>query len=311
MYYDDFFGNEFGELGFGYNPARQTLADGGFDRHTYISTAQLGASPYVTNSLIQARIGGLLRLIESVDDMQPPEGSIGVGTQALATLNSVIQNVTTEINGYLSSIYPIPLAQTGTVAVLQVTGLSTDGLNAVTGLAVPESGNYLTAPGASQNPVYLRYIDPLADERLWNTIYGTPNFCMGGTGLHVTVAYSTATVTDESGNAILVSQISGTPSIVAGGINYNLNDLLVLTGGTSVVPAKIREAALVLICHSLYQRRLSAEEKNPFSFLAKYWREFLRDIGEGEKQLDGTYKRFFSAGAVWGQRSVLFGANSL
>ncbi len=66
-----------------------------------------------------------------------------------------------------------------------------------------------------------------------------------------------------------------------------------------------------LVCHSLYKRRLAPEEKNPFSAQASTWRALLKDIGEGEAQLDGTYRRFFSAGAVWGQRSVLFGANSL
>ena len=298
------FDNEFGYLGFDINPGRQTFAGFGYDRESYISTAQLVPSPYTSQALIQAKFNSQSDFIAAVDDT-------GIGQiigPALINLNNIIQNVTTEINGYLSSIYPMPLAQTGTVAVVQVTGVSTDGLGTITSISMLENGNYNTAPATTQNPVYLRYIDPLANIYFWGQNWFN---CQLGTGAILNVTYAPVNYSDESGQLLQAQSVTGTPTITNGGTGYNQYDLLVLTGGSSFVPAKIREAALVLICHSLYLRRLTPDEKNLYAPMAKFWREFFRDIGEGDKQLDGTYKRFFSAGAVWGQRSVLFGANSL
>jgi hypothetical protein len=85
----------------------------------------------------------------------------------------------------------------------------------------------------------------------------------------------------------------------------------VLTGGSSFVPAKVRQAALDLIFYELYKRRLAPDEKNPGTDMAKYWRKMFQKIGDNDGPLDGTYKRFFSPIASWNQRSVLFGANSL
>lgn len=299
--------NQFGESGyFTVNPARQTLAAWGYDRECYISTAKLASSAYTTQALIQAKLGGLLKLIEACDDEMPPLRELT--GPVLANYNSILQNVTTEINGYLSSIYPIPLSQIGTVAVLRVSDVSTDGLGTITAIEVVEVGNYLSAPAATNSPAYLRHIDNLANVRYLGVDWAN---CQRGTGLELTVTYADSPFSDEDGNTVQAKVVSGVPVIVDGGLDYEVGQLLVLTGGTSFVPAKIRNIMSDLVCHSLYKRRLAPEEKNPFSAQASTWRQLLKDIGEGEAQLDGTYRRFFSAGAVWGQQSVLFGANSL
>ena len=302
--------NENWRLGFNPNPGRQTFAGFGYDPASYISTAKLTPSPYVSQELILAKIGGINPLIRMVDDAgnksinpnEPPNNPNA------AILSSVIQNVVTEINGYLSSIYPIPLAQTGTVSVIQVTGVSTDGLGAITSIQVIQAGSYLTAPAASNSPAYLRHLDPAANCNFWGENWQN---CQAGTGAVLTVTYAAQNYSDESGQVLQAQTVTGTPVIATAGTGYNVCDLLVLVGGSSFVPAKIREAALVLICHSLYQRRLAPNENNIFAPQAKYWRKFFEDIGEGEKELDGTYKRFFSATSAWDQKSVLFGANSL
>lgn len=301
------FDNEiFGGVGLGY-PARQTLVGFGFDPDCYISTARIAPSPYVSQSLIQAKLGGLIKLIEACDDSQPPIGDLK--GDALAVYNSVIQNVTTEINGYLSSVYPIPLVQNNTVAILRVTAVGSNG--AVTGISVVQGGNYLLAPSVNQSPVYLRHIDLNCNVNYWGECWQQ---CQTGSGLTLTVAYGNTPFSDENGTTVQAQTIAGTPAIVSGGTLYNVNDLIVLVGGQSFVPAKIREASLILICHSFYQRRIAPDEKNIFETLAVMWRKKLASIGddsgEGE-QLDGTYKRFYSSGQSWNQRSVLFGANSL
>ena len=51
--------------------------------------------------------------------------------------------------------------------------------------------------------------------------------------------------------------------------------------------------------------------RNGWIATAKFWRKLLVEIQEGEKQLDGTYKRFFAATSSWNVESVLNGANSL
>jgi hypothetical protein len=302
--------------GVGQNPARQTFVGFGYDPESYISTAQLFFSPYVTQDLIAARIGGMAKLIEFVDDSHPPTGSLDVNSPpnnpAAAVLASIIQNVTTEINGYLSSIYPVPLAQTGTVAIVRVTTVSTAG--GITAIEVVDGGNYCVAPATANTPVYLRHLDPLANERFLGLNW---QICQTGTGAALTVAYVGNNYSDESGQTLQAQTVSGTPTISTAGTGYLVGELFVLTGGSSFVPAKVREAALVLICHDLMQRRLAPDELNTFKVQARKWRGerdtdgMLTEIGEGNMQLDGTYKRFFSAGAVWAQRSVLFGANGL
>lgn len=255
----------------------------------------------------------MIKLIEAVDDDSPPTGQLPGDAQT--TLNAVIQNITTEVNGYLSSIYPLPLAQTGTVSILQVTGVSTDGLGSVISLSVIETGNYFAAPNVNNTPAYLRYIDPLLNAQYFNwnqnAIPGYGFTCQQGTGLVLACTFGTQSFSDENGQVAQAAMLVGTPGITAGGKNYNVGDLQVLVGGQSFVPAKIREFTLNLICHELNRRRLAPEERNVFSEISKMNRKSLVAIGEGEEQLDGTFKRFFSPASVWGQRSVLWGANSL
>lgn len=359
---------------------RQTFTGCGYDPLCYISTGKLTSSPYVTQDLITAKIGGLIKLIEACDDQQPPSGDFN-DPAVQNVYNSVIQAVVTEINGYLSSIYPIPLVQTNTIAIVQVTAVDSTG--AVTAVSVIYAGNYLTAPngGSSANliadgtnysgagvhivtgltagltykftpeanesgdflngsdmltgeqvfvasgtqitiygtdiniavtaiveqsavntPAYLRYLDPLANNQCFGATWLT---CQTGTGLTIAAFYQDTPYSDENGTTIQAQTIDGTPTIVTAGTGYNVNDILVLTTGTSVVPAKIREAALDLICHTFYKRRLAPDEKNPFSTLAKMWREMLIKIGDGDLELDGTFKRSFTIGAMWGTRSVM------
>ena len=297
--------------GLGY-PARQSLVGFGFDPDCYISTAQIAPSPYTSQPLIQAKLGGLIKLIEACDDSQPPIGDLE--GDALTVYQSIIQNVTTEINGYLSSVYPIPLVQNNTIAVIQVAAVSSDGLGTIlndgTGIKVVSAGNYFAAPVAANSPAYLRHIDPLCNDYWFGENYWQQ--CQQGSGAVLTVTYANSPFSDENGSTVNAQTISGIPVVTNGGTKYNVGDLLVLVGGQSFVPAKIREAALILICHSFYQRRLAPDEKNIFETLAKMWREKLTSIGDGgDEQLDGTYKRFYSAGQSWNTRSVLFGANSL
>jgi len=288
-------------------PAYQFLVGFGFDPSCYISTAKIAPSPYTSQALIQAKLGGLIKLIEACDDEQPPLGELE--DSALEVYNSVIQNVTTEINGYLSSVYPIPLVQDNTIAILKISAVDSNG--AVTGFEIIQGGNYLSAPDTDQSPVYLRHIDPACNVYYWGDNWQQ---CQRGSGLQLTVAYADTPFSDENGSTVQAKTIDGIPLIIDGGTNYSVGQLLVLTGGQSFVPAKIREASLILICHSFYQRRISPDEKNLFDSLAKMWREKLtsigNDSGEGE-QLDGTYKRFYSSGQSWNNRSVLYDANSL
>jgi len=301
--------------GFGITSSIQTLTGCGYDKHCYISTANLVPAPYTTQALIQARLGGLIRLIEAVDDDQPPQQALQ--GDALATFNAIVQNVTTEINGYLSSIYPLPLMQTGTPAILQVATLTTDGLNGVASLNIIEGGNYLAPPVASEAtpnvPNYLQFIDPLCTAYYFDQNGSLPTF--PGSGLKVQCTFEGVNYSAETGQLLQAQTLTPgqTITIAAEGENYCVGDLLVLTGGQSFVPAKINEAALVLCCDSFYRRREAPEEKNLFAELAKKWRDNLIKLGNGDDgfQLDGTYKRFFSIGAAWVQNSVYFDANSV
>ena len=243
-------------------PARQFRVGFGYDPMAYISTAKIAPSPYTTQALIEAKFQGANDLIPATDDQS-------TGSLNKTVLGNIIQNVTTEINGYLSTIYPIPLVQTGTVTVLQVSGITTDGLGTVTALTILNGGNYSVAPATDQFPVYLRYIDPLINERFWGFDW---QFCQQGTGLEITVAYANTPYSDESGQTLQAQTVTAAPTIVAGGLNYNCGDLIVLVGGQSFVPAKIREAALSLICHDLLQRRLTPQEDNLYAMNNMKWR---------------------------------------
>jgi len=297
----DAFDIGWGWPGFVANPAIKINVGFGYDPYSYIATAKLAPYPYTTQDLIVARYGSLADLIAATDDT-------GTGNIDSGILAGVIKNVTSDINGYLTTVYPIPLAQTGTVAILKVSTVSSDGLGTVTGLTVVEPGNYAVAPGTDNFPAYLRYLDPLANEACFGGCGWSDN-CWNtqkGTGLELTVAYAAVTL-PSFGSPVAVS---GTPTIVAGGLNYCVGDLLVLTGGQSYVPDKITSAATLNCCYELSRRRLAPEEKNLFADEAARVKKELLGIGNGTLDLDGTYKRYYSSGQSWTQLSVL-NANSL
>ncbi len=60
-------------------------------------------------------------------------------------------------------------------------------------------------------------------------------------------------------------------------------------------PPPVAAAALVFACETLYRRRLTPGEKNPFTSEADQWRNTLLKIGNGELSLDTTNSRDFSS----------------
>ncbi len=279
-------------------PALPTLAGFGYDKHRYISTANLSPTAYTNQSAIAARYGSVADLVQATDDGTGPD-------QGASILAQIIANVTTDINGLISTIYPIPLAKTGTVAVIRVTGVSTDGLGTITSIEIVEIGNYATAPASANTPAYLRQIN--SDDEQWVWLCNQQQ----GTGAIFAVTFTDGSPVFVAGSGATPKVVSGTPTITNGGANYQCEDLLVLTGGSSFVPDKITNAATLLCCYEAQRRRITPNEQNLFSPDANAVKDELLKIANGELSLDGTYKRFFSAGQAWGQRSVLSGSNSL
>jgi hypothetical protein len=293
--------NGWGWLGFGagYLPPRQRLIACGYDPHCYIATAGLSIFPYTTQAAITARFSGAQDLINATDDQQS-------GQLNQTILNQTILNVSREINGLISTIYPIPLMQTGTVAIIQVTAVSSTG--AITAIDVVEAGGYATAPPAgANNPVYLWQPDPLtlAQQDEWNQ--GNWWDFQTGTGAILTPAYTTTQITQPDGSTVPAYSVSGTPTITNGGTAYNQWDILVLVGGASFVPDKIANAATLMVCYELIRRRLTPDEQNLFSTDAKAVKKELLAIGNGDLDLDGTYRRFYSAVASQNTQSMLQG----
>lgn len=288
----------FGGFGWGCGilPPVQIVEACGFDPNCYISTAALSVVPYTTNAAIIGRVGGNLQmLIPGTDDS-------GSGDVNQDIFNSILGNVTSEINGFISTIYPIPLAKIGTVAILKVTTVDVNG--AITALSVVTQGGYKAAPTTPNTPAYMRYLNPLSYQSCWGWNWNVN--LQKGTGASLTVAFTTpATVTPQT--PIL---LNGTPTIASGGTGYQVNDMLVLTGGSSFVPDKIINAATILFCYELLRRRLVPDEKNQFDKDAEKVKQELLDIGNGEKSMDGTYRDFYSPVAAFVQQSVLLG-NSL
>lgn len=281
--------------GFG-TPPYQRLEDCGFDPFCYISTAGLAVVPYTTKEAIIGRVGGNLQmLIPATDDD-------GTGDINQPIFDSILSNVSTEINGFISSIYPIPLAKTGTVAIFKVTAV--DSAGAITEISVISAGGYSVAPNTTNSPAYLRFKNIRDYDNCWGWNWDCN--CQNGSGASFTVAYTApATVTAQT--PILVN---GTPVIAAGGTDYQVNDLLVLTGGSSFVPDKIINAATTLFCYELLRRRLVPDEKNQFDKDASKVKDELLKISNGELDMDGTYRTFFSLVSAWVTQSVLQG-NSL
>lgn len=292
---NDNFGN-FGQGNCGYLPPVQSLEACGFDPSCYISTAGLSVVPYTNQASIIGRVGGNLQvLIPATDDD-------GTGNINQPIFDSILANVTSEINGYISSIYPIPLAKIGTVAILQITAVDSNG--AVTAIKMLANGGYQASPSTTNAPTYLRYINPLAYGNCWGWNWDL-NY-QTGSGLSLTVTLTTPTSVTPQTPII----VNGTPSIAAGGTGYAMNQVLVLTGGSSFVPDKIQNAANLLFCYELLRRRLVPDERNQFGPDAIKVKEELMEIGNGEKVMDGTYRDFYSPVAAWVQQSVLLG-NSL
>jgi phage gp36-like protein len=61
-------------------------------------------------------------------------------------------------------------------------------------------------------------------------------------------------------------------------------------------PPAVREAALVFCCESLYARRgLGEGDKNPLGARARFWRDRLQKIGNGELPLSAATEKAFAA----------------
>lgn len=271
------------------DPARQRLFACGYDPACYISTAALMVAAYTNTSAIVAKYGSMADLIAATDDDN--SGNLNQGV-----LDSITSNATKEINGFISTIYPIPLAKTGTVSIIRITNVDSSGV--VTAISVVTNGSYLTTPATANTPAYLRYLDPLANCDFYGPCWQT---CQLGTGLSLTVAYTNTAP----------FLVSGTPVILSGGTGYQINELVVLTGGSSYVPDKIANAATTISCFDLARRRLAPTESNNFAEDAKSIKKELMGIGNGELDLDGTYRSFYSPVTSWNTQSVLAGANSL
>lgn len=266
---------------------RRLVADGTSSIHDFPLVGGT-ALPYTTADLIIARLGSQYALIESTDDT-------GAGQINTTILNNVIAAITTEINGYLAPIYPIPPRRRGTVAIFQA-------------VTVDSNGSMLTFQQPPLSPYFTTFYRPLRQPAPPNGYYyaiptGTsPYATVGGNGTGCTM-----NVTFTTSQPFSVA----TASIASGGYGYVPYDIIGLVGGTSYLPAKISTAALALCCYALYARRLAPSEENQFRDEAMLWRGSaanpgeLVKIGRGEVELDGDYPRLVSPGAAWVERNRL------
>lgn len=250
---------------------------------------------YTSSDLIVARIGGMTsKLIPMTDDSR-------AGSLDSTILDNIISNVTTEIDSYLATCYPIPFVRRDTVALVKVTEVDTDG--AITEIEIYKpadvefSGYYYTAPATSENA--LVYAFPLQTFTCWQN-WPLASLPHQGTGAEVSCTFS----------ASRPYSLTAVPTITEAGEDYAVGDILALTGGASYVPLKVQNAALELACESLYTRRLAPPEQNLFNEQAKKWRKELLAIGHGELELDAMFPRLFTPGAAWVTRSRL-NSNSL
>ncbi len=247
---------------------------------------------YTSQDLLVARLGGLVNmLIPSTDD----DGTGNVDTTILA---NILSNVTTDIDGALGTIYPIPFVRRGTVALVQVLAVSTTGVVTSIQMVPSQLGYYKVAPATSQTPVYAYPSADLTNRAgfytsPWPWSVGSACWAQAGVGLTLTVAYTQATTNDKQ------FSVTGTPAIANGGTGYVVGDIVALTGGASFVPNKVSNAALDMVCESLYTRRLSPSETNIFTKPADRWKEELAKIGNGFGELDALYPRLFTPGAAW------------
>ncbi len=240
--------------------------------------------PYTSQDLLVARLGGVVNMLVPATDDQ------GTGDVDQAVLGNIIDNVSTDINGALGTIYPIPFVKQGTVALVRVKAVSSTGAVTAVEMVIGSLGDYYASPATSNTPVYAY---PRAN--LWRDNcsspwpYHSPCWSQLGTGLALTVTF-----TSEQPFSVV-----GTPAIDTAGTGYVVGDIMALVGGASFVPSKVQNAALDLVCDSLYTRRLNVDEKNPFAPAAKRWREELAKIGSGEGELDALYPRLYTPGSAW------------
>ncbi len=242
---------------------------------------------YTSQGLIVGRLGGLVNmLIPATDDA-------GTGEVNADVLTDVITNVTNEINGALGTVYPIPFVKRDTVALVRVKTVSSTGAVTEVEMVTDHLGSYYTAPDTANSPVYAYPRSNLwqaGNDCLWPWPSYSPCWTQAGTGLALTVAYTTGTAPFS---------VTGTPSIATAGTGYVVGDTLALVGGASFVPSKVQTIALDLVCEELYMRRLNVDEKNVFATTAKRHREELAKIGSGDGELDALYPRLYSPGSAW------------
>ena len=274
---------------------RRLVADGTSSIHDFPLIGG-GSLPYTTSDLIIARLGSQYSVIEAVDDT-------GLGQlqgAALAVLNNVILAITNEINGYLAPIYPIPLRRRGTVVVIQV--LTVDSNGVILTFQQPPFWPVAGVSGVTgfprrtpKQPNGYYFIAPTAQAGSYATTGGN------GTGCTLNVTFN-GSPAPFSATAV---------TLASGGSGYVPYDVIGLTGGTSYLPVKINSAALALCCHALYARRLAPTERNQFEEEAALWRGTpthpgeLVKIGRGEIELDSDYPRTVSPGAAWVERDRL------
>lgn len=63
-------------------------------------------------------------------------------------------------------------------------------------------------------------------------------------------------------------------------------------------PPLLRDACTIFVCYSMYRRRLTPDEKNPFKQDYDDYYLKLKEIGEGKSNLDQNFPRAFTQGAV-------------
>lgn len=111
---------------------------------------------------------------------------------------------------------------------------------------------------------------------------------------------------DGLADEALLDAIIATCSLEVDGYLANIYN----TPFATPAPSKVRVAATVFCCEALYARRLTPDEKNPFSATAKLWRGILQKIGEEGIGLDVGVDRAFVPGAAV-TIPIVMNANSL
>lgn len=64
------------------------------------------------------------------------------------------------------------------------------------------------------------------------------------------------------------------------------------------VPTVVSEAAFIFVCESIYRRRQTPDEQNPYFKRAEDIRKRLNRIGRNEEKLESTIEKSFTNGAA-------------